>query len=66
MKRMEKARKKAASIIENDDLGSREKVTEIKRLYKKAAAGKRWLPGADVIFFMLKMSISTTFTTLKM
>lgn len=40
MKRMEKARKKAANIIDNDDLGSREKVTEIKKLYKKAAAGK--------------------------
>ena len=40
VKRMEKAQKKAAHIIENDDLGSREKVTEIKKLYKKAAAGK--------------------------
>ena len=39
MKRMEKARKKAANIIENEDLGSREKVSEIKKLYKKAAAG---------------------------
>ena len=39
IKRMEKARNKAANIIENEDLGSREKVSEIKKLYKKAAAG---------------------------
>jgi len=37
---MDKARKKAATIIDNEDLGNREKVSEIKKLYKKAAAGK--------------------------
>ena len=36
---MDKARKKAANIIDNEDLGNREKVSEIKKLYKKAAAG---------------------------
>ena len=36
---MDKARKKAATIIDNEDLGNREKVSEIKKLYKKAAAG---------------------------
>jgi hypothetical protein len=40
VKRMDKARKKAATIIENEDLGNREKVSEIKKLYKRAAAGK--------------------------
>lgn len=39
MRRMEKARKKASNIIENEDLGSREKMTEIKKLYKKASQG---------------------------
>ncbi len=36
-KRMEKAKKKASAIIENDDIGTREKANEIKKLYKKAA-----------------------------
>ncbi len=37
-KRMDKARKKAAALLDNPDIGSREKVGEIQRLYKKAAA----------------------------
>lgn len=41
-KKMEKAKKKAAHILENEDLGSREKGKEIQRLYKKAqSAGKK-------------------------
>jgi len=50
MKRMEKARKKAANIIDNEDLGSREKVSEIKKLYKKAAAGKQVLESPYFLF----------------
>ena len=37
-KKMEQARKKSANILENEDLGSREKAKEINKLYKKAAA----------------------------
>lgn len=37
-KRMEKAKKKASNIMENDDIGSREKAKEIGKLYKKAAS----------------------------
>merc|ERR1712147_22513 len=41
-KKMGEARKKSAHILENADLGSREKANEINKLYKKAAqAGKR-------------------------
>lgn len=36
-KRMEKAKKKASAIMENDDIGTREKASEIKKLYRKAA-----------------------------
>jgi len=40
-KKMEKAKKRAETILENEDLGSREKASEIKKLYKKAQqAGK--------------------------
>merc|ERR1712154_548424 len=36
------ARKKSANILENEDIGSREKASEINKLYKKAAqAGKK-------------------------
>ena len=37
-KRMEKAKKRASVIMENADLGTREKANEIKKLYKKAAS----------------------------
>ena len=37
-KRMEKAKKRASVILENADLGTREKANEIKKLYKKAAS----------------------------
>ena len=40
-KRMEKAKKKASAIIENEDIGTREKATEIQKLYKKAQAGMK-------------------------
>merc|ERR1719436_1856576 len=40
-KKMEQAKKKSAHILENADIGSREKASEINKLYKKAAqAGK--------------------------
>merc|ERR1712013_51016 len=40
-KKLEMARKKSANILENEDIGSREKAAEINKLYKKAAqAGK--------------------------
>ena len=35
-KKMEKAKKKAAGLMENPDLGTREKAREIGRLYKRA------------------------------
>ena len=41
MKRMSKAKKRAANIMENEDLGSREKGKEIERLYKKASSTKK-------------------------
>ena len=37
-KKLDKAKKKAASLLENPDLGAREKAKEINRLYKKAKA----------------------------
>merc|ERR1711974_584658 len=41
-KKMEKAKKKAANILENEDLGTREKAKEIQRMYKKAqSVGKK-------------------------
>merc|ERR1719447_1309080 len=41
-KKLDQARKKSAHILENEDLGSREKASEINKLYKKAAqAGKK-------------------------
>jgi len=40
-KKMDRAKKKAENILENADIGSREKAAEINKLYKKAAqAGK--------------------------
>eukprot|EP00092_Neocalanus_flemingeri_P040591 GFUD01044197.1.p1 GENE.GFUD01044197.1~~GFUD01044197.1.p1 ORF type:complete len:848 (+),score=318.53 GFUD01044197.1:44-2587(+) len=40
-KKLDQARKKSAHILENEDIGSREKASEIDKLYKKAAqAGK--------------------------
>lgn len=39
VKRMDKAKKRASVILENADLGTREKASEIKKLYKKAASG---------------------------
>jgi len=40
-KKLEMARKKSANILENSDIGSREKASEINKLYKRAAqAGK--------------------------
>ena len=35
-KRMEKARKKAAALLDNEDIGAREKAKEIKKMYKAA------------------------------
>ena len=41
-KKLEQAKKKSAHILDNSDMGSREKAKEINKLYKKAAAaGKR-------------------------
>jgi AdoMet-dependent rRNA methyltransferase SPB1 len=40
-KRMDKARKKAEALMENPDVGSREKAREIQRMYKRAAAEKK-------------------------
>ena len=35
-KKMDKAKKKAAGLMDNPDMGSREKGREIARLYKRA------------------------------
>ena len=40
-KKMDKAKKRAATVLENADLGSREKAKEIERLYKKASSTKK-------------------------
>ena len=41
-KKLDQARKKSQHILDNSDIGSREKANEINKLYKKAAqAGKR-------------------------
>ncbi len=40
-KRMEKAKKKAAALMENPDVGSREKAREIQRMYKNASATQK-------------------------
>jgi len=41
-KRMEKAKKKAAALVENEDIGSRQKASEISKMYKAAIAeGKK-------------------------
>jgi AdoMet-dependent rRNA methyltransferase SPB1 len=37
-KKMNKAKKRASVILDNSDIGSREKANEINKLYKKAAA----------------------------
>ena len=37
-KKMEKAKKKAEGLLDNPDLGAREKAAEIKRMYKRAAS----------------------------
>ena len=36
-KKLDKAKKKAAHLMENPDLGNREKANEINKMYKKAA-----------------------------
>jgi AdoMet-dependent rRNA methyltransferase SPB1 len=38
---LDKAKKKSAALMENQDLGSREKEKEIRKLYKKAEAGQK-------------------------
>lgn len=41
-KQMDKARKKASALMDNEDVGNREKANEIRKMYKKAAAaGKK-------------------------
>merc|ERR1712083_1159513 len=38
----DKARKKASALMDNEDVGNREKANEIRKMYKKAAAaGKK-------------------------
>ena len=41
-KKMEKAKKRATALLDNADIGSREKASEIKKMYRAAAAeGKK-------------------------
>ncbi len=50
-KRLDKAKKRAAVIMENADLGTREKASEIKKLYKKAADSVK---KQDVVYTVAK------------
>lgn len=54
MKKMSKAKKKAANIMENEDLGSREKGKEIARLYKRAASTKK----REVVYSVAKKFVA--------
>ena len=54
MKKMSKAKKRAASIMENEDLGSREKAKEIERLYKKAKQTKK----REVVYSVAKKFVA--------
>merc|ERR1711902_421627 len=49
-----KAKKRAASIMENEDLGSREKAKEIERLYKKAKQTKK----REVVYSVAKKFVA--------
>lgn len=50
-KKLEKAKKKTAALLENSEISSREKATEIKKMYKAAAAaGKK----RDVAYVVAK------------
>merc|ERR1711874_539416 len=41
-KKMDRAKKKATQLLENEDIGSRDKAAAINKMYKKAAAeGKK-------------------------
>merc|ERR1712173_5947 len=54
MKKMNKAKKRAANIMENEDLGSREKAKEIERLYKRARATKK----REVVYSVAKKFVA--------
>ena len=54
IKKMSKAKKRAASIMENEDLGSREKAKEIERLYKKASSTKK----REVVYSVAKKYVA--------
>ena len=54
MKKMSKAKKRAATIMENEDLGSREKAKEIERLYKKASQTKK----REVVYSVAKKYVA--------
>ena len=41
VKKLEKAKKKASRLMDNPDLGSREKANEIQKLYKKAKSSQK-------------------------
>ena len=40
MKKMENARKAAEGVLSQDDVTSKEKMAQVKRIYRKAGAGK--------------------------
>merc|ERR1719384_1446588 len=54
MKKMSKAKKRAATIMENEDLGSREKAKEIERLYKKPLPSKK----REVVYSVAKKFVA--------
>ena len=54
-RKLDKAKKKAANLLENQDLGSREKVKEIQKLYKKAKAGEK----KDVTYVVAKKATAS-------
>eukprot|EP00096_Caligus_rogercresseyi_P014326 TRINITY_DN6820_c0_g1_i1.p1 TRINITY_DN6820_c0_g1~~TRINITY_DN6820_c0_g1_i1.p1 ORF type:complete len:845 (+),score=354.75 TRINITY_DN6820_c0_g1_i1:35-2569(+) len=40
-RKMDKAKKRAAAVMENEDIGSREKMREVKRIYTKVSANEK-------------------------
>ena len=41
MKKMENARKAAEGVLSQDDVTTKEKMAQVKRIYRKAGAGKK-------------------------
>ena len=51
MKKMENARKAAEGVLSQDDVSTKEKMAQVKRIYRKAGAGKKEKENGDLIAF---------------